>query len=348
MGTGLDLAREAGANLARLDHQLFYSTGLVDPRDPSGKRGLHAFNRDAIWVNALGKRFVSDGQPDPKKQMPAVLKQDPANYWAVFDSTSRPRFFVSGSDWNDTNVVQQLIFANPKMAEWVKQEDSIGALALACKTPNLEQTVARWNRMIESGNDQEFHRFHTPAEDLPPKIEKPPYFAVHLFPLARKSLGGVAVDLSCRVLDQKAEPITGLFAVGELTGVAGVNGRAALEGTMLGPGIFMGRVAAKEAVRKITRALKSPTPAPLRTKFTGNRSTEPETLKAWQEVLGQIIATPRPGYLHFEKVHALVLARNFDCAKCHTEASPLAATEAQIDRESMIKACAICHGGVSE
>src|SRR5262249_16950336 len=70
-GRGLDPPSTAGGTLARLDHQLFYSTGLVDPRDPAGLRGLHAFNRAAIWVNAQGKRFVRDGPPDPKNQMPA-------------------------------------------------------------------------------------------------------------------------------------------------------------------------------------------------------------------------------------------------------------------------------------
>jgi succinate dehydrogenase/fumarate reductase flavoprotein subunit len=156
------------------------------------------------------------------------------------------------------------------------------------------------------------------------------------------------VDLSCRVLDQKGEPIKGLYAVGELTGVAGINGRAALEGTMLGPGMFMGRIAAKQAVRRITRELKLPIPEHPTVKVEGTRSNKTETLRAWQEVLRQIIATPRRGYMHFEKAHAVVLARNFDCAKCHTEASPLAVTETQIDRGSMSQACAICHGGVTE
>ena len=45
-------------------------------------------------------------------------------------------------------------------------------------------------------------------------------------------MGGVAVDLSCRVLDRRGQPIPNLYAVGELAGVGGINGRAALEGTM--------------------------------------------------------------------------------------------------------------------
>ena len=56
---------------------------------------------------------------------------------------------------------------------------------------------------------------------------------------------GVAIDLECRVVDREQQPIPGLYAVGELTGLAGINGKAALEGTFLGPCIVTGRVAAR-------------------------------------------------------------------------------------------------------
>ena len=46
-------------------------------------------------------------------------------------------------------------------------------------------------------------------------------------------------------LDKHFEPIRGLYAAGEVAGMAGghINGKAGLEGTMLGPSIFSGRVA---------------------------------------------------------------------------------------------------------
>ena len=76
-------------------------------------------------------------------------------------------------------------------------------------------------------------------------FDTPPYYAVQIFPLARKNFGGVKTDLQCRVLDKHFEPIAGLYAAGEVAGMAGghINGRAGLEGTMLGPSIFSGRVA---------------------------------------------------------------------------------------------------------
>ena len=52
-------------------------------------------------------------------------------------------------------------------------------------------------------------------------------------------------DLRCRVLDKHFEPVPGLYAADEVAGMAGghINGEAGLEGTMLGPAAFSGRVA---------------------------------------------------------------------------------------------------------
>ena len=79
-----------------------------------------------------------------------------------------------------------------------------------------------------------------------------------------------------------------------------------------------------------------------------SQATELDNLRAWQDVLRQLIAQPRPGYLHFEKSHTIVVARNYDCAQCHREISPLALTEDQLDRRAIIQACPVCHGGVKE
>jgi predicted oxidoreductase len=65
--------------------------------------------------------------------------------------------------------------------------------------------------------------------------------------LSRKSLGGVQTDLACRVLDRSGEPISGLFAAGEMAGFGGggSHGRGALEGTFLGGCILTGRIAGR-------------------------------------------------------------------------------------------------------
>ncbi len=356
LGSGFDVATTGGAALTNLDHQLFYSTGLVDPRDPSGRRGLNSFNPESIWVNAQGRRFVREivGRvPDFGGSVPAVLRQPQATYWSIFDARGRAKFFVSGSGWDDTNNVQREIFANPKMSPWVKQADSIAGLAQATGLPTdaLEKSVRRWNEILRARDDTDWLRFSPSDTNRPSPIATAPFYAVQYFPLSRKSMGGVAVDLSCRVLDRRGQPIPNLYAVGELAGVGGINGRAALEGTMLGPGLLMGRIAARETVAQLKSKGKLPAAKPASAaseKSPATQTSDPESLRAWREVLRQLVTEPRPGYLHFEKAHAVVLERNLDCAQCHREPSPLALTAVQLDRHALIQACVVCHGSVKE
>ena len=86
----------------------------------------------------------------------------------------------------------------------------------------------------------------------PPKILDPahgPLIAVRLNVLTRKTLGGLHTNLDSQVLDEKGEPIPGLYAAGEVAGFGGggYHGYNALEGTFLGGCIFTGRHAGRHA-----------------------------------------------------------------------------------------------------
>lgn len=74
-----------------------------------------------------------------------------------------------------------------------------------------------------------------------------PLIAVRLNILTRKTLGGLHTDLSGRVLDGEGNPVTGLYAAGEVAGFGGggMHGYRALEGTFLGGCLFSGRVAGR-------------------------------------------------------------------------------------------------------
>jgi predicted oxidoreductase len=80
-----------------------------------------------------------------------------------------------------------------------------------------------------------------------------PLIAVRLNILTRKSLGGLETDLQARVLRPDGQPITGLYAAGEVAGFGGggVHGYRALEGTFLGGCLFGGRIAGRAAARAV-------------------------------------------------------------------------------------------------
>lgn len=80
-----------------------------------------------------------------------------------------------------------------------------------------------------------------------------PLIAVRLHILTRKTLGGLQTDLLARVLDADGEPISGLYAAGEVAGFGGggMHGYRALEGTFLGGCIFSGRTAGRAAAEQL-------------------------------------------------------------------------------------------------
>jgi predicted oxidoreductase len=80
-----------------------------------------------------------------------------------------------------------------------------------------------------------------------------PLIAVRLWILTRKTLGGLETDLSGRVMTAGGEPLSGLYAAGEVAGFGGggVHGYRALEGTFLGGCLFSGRAAGRAVAQAV-------------------------------------------------------------------------------------------------
>lgn len=331
-GIGHRLAESAGGELVKMDHQWNYYTGIPDPRYPGTKRGLSAINLFGIIVNPDGKRFANM-HGWAKEVMPPLLKQKEATLWFIFDEATRANVVVSGTDWADFKVVEKLILNDPKL---VQSAPTLEKLAEKTGLPpkNLVETLRRYNELVAKGVDDDFHRFGPgrPAfsNKTSPPLKTPPYYAMQAFPLTRKSMGGVAIDMQCRVLDKQKQPIPGLYAVGELTGLAGINGKAAIEGTFLGPCIVTGRVAAR-TILGTSKQIAAQNPPQ-----TGSRCSSCHDIRAE-------IAKPRPGYWHFENVHKVILQRGLDCRTCHAELTPYREANHRINPQALTASCVQCH-----
>jgi flavocytochrome c len=345
VGSGLKLGREAGAVLERMDHQWNYPWGMVDPRFPGSGRGLNARVPESIWVNTQGKRFTNEVM-NARDGLKAVLSQKPSRYFLIFDSKGKASMSVAGTHWVEFSRVESQLIENPEVTF---KANTLAELAEKSGLPvkALETTVARYNRMVDAGNDLDFHRFGPKAPDprmtnermhAPPKrIETPPFYAIPMGPLTRKSMGGLRVDLVGRVLKQDENPIPGLYAVGEVTGFGGINGKAGLEGTFLGPSMFQGRAAGEHIAGG-----KSPIePTALPPAAKGTDGTQCQRCHN----LPRLLASQRPGHQHFEFVHGVVLERKLDCIQCHAEQSPFLPNRHRIHPLEQSYTCAVCHLG---
>ena len=137
--------------------------------------------------------------------------------------------------------------------------------------------------------------------------------------------------MQCRVLDKQKQPIPGLYAIGELTGLAGINGKAALEGTFLGPCVVTGRVAARSLLKELAIP---PQPAAA----GASRCTSCHNIP-------ELLAEAREGYWHFDKVHRTIEDRGIDCRHCHSELAPYREDAHRINRQSLTASCVVCHVG---
>lgn len=336
-GGGLQLASDAGAALVRMDRQLVYVTGMPDPRDTAGRRGLLVLNPAAIMVDGSGRRFIDEA--GASKDIEALLlSRSPATHWLVFDEPARAQLMIRGGPWLDAGTIEREIMADPAL---VSRGEDIRSLAQAAGLPadELAATVARYNRFVREGEDADFRRFGGATTGHPPPLlDTPPFYAIQLFPMTRKSMGGIAIDHQTRVLDAAGRPIRGLYAAGEVTGIAGINGSHGGSGTFLGPSLLQGRMAGQAAAAMLAPGRGDEAPPAI-----GALHADDTVLSEDPSSLDGRLVSEEPGFWHFRQVHRMVVQRELACGDCHQAGWPPGPARTREQQLLQFEACTRCH-----
>lgn len=253
IGAGHRFLDEIGAQLVGLDRVWIYPTGMIDHRRPEGSGVVVRIAGVAIWLNTAGERFHDESRAGGGVGTSALLRQHSETCWALFGeqiidsiAISHPTFRADGVP--DREAIRSFLLSSPSF----HRAPTLAELAAEIALPpaSVVATVNEFNDAVRAGLDRE-PRFGRPLTDSAP-IEGP-FCALQFFPIARKNLGGVRTDLDARVVRRDGRVIPGLYAAGEVAGMAGgsINGSAALEGTMLGPSLYSGRIAGRTAARDL-------------------------------------------------------------------------------------------------
>jgi len=327
-GDGYNFTRWAGADMRNMDRQVTFYSGVPDPRDPSAGKGLYAENPAAIWLASNGRRFVNESA-NSKQIAAAVSELKPMSYWLIFDTKGSRRFSIRDALAANQQTLRDEILGDPELTATA---DTLVELARQTGLPEhgLKTSIETWNRMIDVGTDFKFKRF-SPGNRATyiRAINEPPFFAMRVYPLTRKSMGGPAINIHAQVVDDSGVPIPGLYAAGELAGVAGINGQHGGSGTFLGPSVITGRVAGRSAGLA--------TPADSVTLPYKPDEHDSRDLAATAPDFGL------PGYWHYDQVHRLVFEQAYTCDLCHVSDLPKRLANKSAEMQARLNTCTRCH-----
>lgn len=228
-GEVIEVAMKHGAAVDLMDEAWWNPASVM----PDGTPALHISERTkpgSIIVDQDGHRYFNEAisYMEAGRQMYA-RNEDGRSVpsWLIMDARHRSRYLFAFRP----NTPEEWLSSG-----YMKKADTIGELAKACgiEVPNLEATVERFNTYARQGTDPDFHRGegaheayqgdygNKPNATLGP-VEKPPFYAVELYPGDVGTSGGMLCDEFSRVLDEDHKPIPGLYAAGNCT--ASVMGR---------------------------------------------------------------------------------------------------------------------------
>ncbi|MGX6970893.1 flavocytochrome c [Vagococcus bubulae] len=225
-GDGIRMIEKLGGQTVDMDQIQIHPTVQQDKGVLIGEavRG-----EGGILVSQEGKRFTNEmGTRDNVSAAITALPEKSA--YLIFDAGVKER-------------VKAINFYEKQ--GFVKSADSIEALAkeIDMDGKTLDTTVADWNKAVEAKSDSEFSR--ETGMDNP--LNKGPFYAIKIAPGIHYTMGGVKINDKTEVLNKDNQPITGLYAAGEVTG--GLHGSNRIGGNSVGDIIVFGRQAGEQSAK---------------------------------------------------------------------------------------------------
>jgi len=251
-GTGITMAREVGADVARVPAaRVPIVPGWNSRSDTGVSNGPEYALPHCLMVDRAGRRFCDD------------------SYWVTIvrgalnpDDRHLPFYLV----WDEQHHRKYGLGLTPPggeyPAEFVMQADDLVTLGerLGVDGDELARTVARFNEHAERGEDPEFGRgsvpfilrfagdpAHEPSPVLGPLTE-PPFYGTRLkFVGTGIGSSGIRADGDGHVLSTSGDVIPGLYAVGSVAALTTM-GSGYNSGFALGRGLTVAYLVAQELV----------------------------------------------------------------------------------------------------
>ena len=256
-GDGLMMAMEAGAHLGNMN-SYWGQPAMIDPGVTRDGEPVPQFESGrgepgTLIVNGRGERFANESLPyndfpkafghfDPK----TVSFPNQAPAWQVFDHAIKSRLTIVGVGPKDSAPA------------WMPTANTFGELAdrMGVDRQRFESALERFNEHAEKGEDPDFDRtkvgIMAPGRVRP--IDRPPYYAVQIYPGTLGTNGGPRIDAHGRVRRARGGVIPGLYAAGNTAANTFAWAYPSGGGT-IGNGVVFGYLAGRHAASSPPRAL---------------------------------------------------------------------------------------------
>jgi predicted oxidoreductase len=219
-------------------------------------RHLRGTGRDHSWFVLTQKVIEKEFALSGSEQNPDTTSKSVKHVLQERIGSGPPSPVQAFMDHGEDFIVERSLPELVRRMNALAGEDLIDHAALEAQIVARDRQIA--NPYAKDGQVTAIHGARAYLADKVTRVAAPhrmldpeagPLVAVRLHILTRKSLGGLQTDLESRVLRADGEPLSGLFAAGEVAGFGGggVHGYRALEGTFLGGCLFSGRIAGRAA-----------------------------------------------------------------------------------------------------
>merc|ERR1719210_1312777 len=256
-GDGIKMGEAIGGKSIDLEWVQVHPTGLVKPADPDAKikflaaealRGVGGLVLDANgkrFANELGRRdYVTGEMWKNKPPFRLVLNKAASDeiHWHCKHYTGRGvmKFYESGSalaaDMGiSVSVLEETHEAHFQAAKKTEKDPEGGSFPAYPSGKSWDAASGK------TGSGKKFYHNIIPGS----AVKAEPFYVAIITPVIHYCMGGLEIDVNSAVLKSNGQPITGLYAAGEVAG--GVHGNNRLGGNSLLDCVVFGRVAGMHA-----------------------------------------------------------------------------------------------------